>query len=481
MDTVVERIERAETAFAHRAETEEPRAVPDATGAEARDRAERAAAGRALRETVLRKSHGDWEPKDADRDPIAILEQSNSGRLQELVPIRYGRMMQSPFAFLRGSAAVMAHDLAGTPTTGLQVQACGDCHLMNFGLFATPERRLVFDINDFDETLPGPWEWDLKRLAASFAVAGRDSGRSEEQCRDAVMACARAYRSHLRECAEMAPLDLWYKHLDMQQLIENAPDAKSRKFREQLAAQARRRTIEHLFPKIARSEGGRPYLVDQPPIMFHVTQVADWEERVRETLADYRQTLAEDRRALLDRYRLVDNALKVVGVGSVGTRCFVLLLMSDDDHPLILQVKEAVRSVLEPFLTPSAYANQGQRVVMGQRLMQSSSDMFLGWARGRSGFDFYVRQLRDMKLSLPLLGMDAEQFVRYATACAWTLARAHAKSGDAAAISGYLGKSDSFDRALSRFALAYADQTERDHARLLEAIQSGRLEALTEA
>lgn len=476
MNDIIERAERAErTASMHL-----PPVTDRATVAESprRARDERVAAGRALRDTVLRKSHGEWDPKDGERDPIAILEQSNSGRLQELVPIRYGRMMQSPFAFLRGSAAVMAQDLAHTPTTGLRVQACGDCHLMNFGLFATPERRLVFDINDFDETLPGPWEWDLKRLAASFAVAGRDGGRSEEQCRDSVLECARSYRVHLRECAEMTPLDVWYKHLDMQVLIDQAPDAKSRKFRVQMAAQARRRTIEHLFPKIARSEGGRLYLVDQPPILFHVTQVSDWEDRVRDSLADYRQTLSEERRTLLDRYRLVDSAVKVVGVGSVGTRCFVFLMASDDNAPLILQVKEANRSVLEPYLEPSAYDNQGQRVVMGQRLMQSSSDIFLGWVRGRGGFDFYVRQLRDMKMSVPLNTVDADQFRRYATACGWTLARAHAKSGDAAAISGYLGKSDSFDRALARFAANYADQTERDHAALIEAIRSGRLEAL---
>ena len=396
----------------------------------ARTLREREAAGRVLRDRVPRGVHGDWKLRGEQRDPIAILEKSNRGRLPELKPIRYGRMLRSPFTFLRGSAAVMANDLARTPTTGALVQACGDCHLLNFGLFATPERKLVFDINDFDETLPGPWEWDLKRLVASIVVACRDNGLSDAQARDAVVDCTRAYREHMGKCALMTPLDVWYEHLDFQTAIERASDAETKKIRTRLAAKARQRVIEHLFPKITRLAGGQHRLVDQPPLLFHVAE-ADFVERVRTGLSAYRQTLSDDRRVLLDRYRLVDCALKVVGIGSVGTRCYVALLMSDENHPLMLQFKEAGRSVLEPYTKKSAYDNQGQRVVIGQRLMQSSSDIFLGWARGRRGYDFYVRQLRDMKMSIPLDRLSAQHLNQYAGGCGWTLARAHAKSGDA--------------------------------------------------
>ena len=442
-------------------------------------RGERAAIGRALRDKAPRKSHGDWKLPRDHRDPIRILEASNRGRLAELVPIRYGRMLHSPFTFLRGSAAVMAYDLAKTPTSGLRVQACGDCHLLNFGLFATPERHLVFDVNDFDETHPGPWEWDLKRLAASFVIAARDNRLSRTEAQDVVMECVSAYREHMRECSAMTPLEVWYQRLDMETIIEQAPDAEARKFRQQLAKQARQRIIEHLFPKIVAVAGGRHRVVDQPPILVHVAE-PDFEGRVYEAVSDYRESLSDERRVLLDRYHLEDFALKVVGIGSVGTRCYIALLMSDEHHPLILQFKEAVRSVLEPYTERSRYDNQGERVVMGQRLMQSSSDIFLGWARGRRGKDFYVRQLRDMKMSIPLEGLSAVRLARYARACGWTLARAHAKSGDATAISGYLGKADAFDRALARFGAAYADQTERDYAALVKAVRSGQVEALTD-
>jgi uncharacterized protein (DUF2252 family) len=442
-------------------------------------RSERLAAGKALRERVTRESHAAWKAPRQGRDPIAILEASNRGRLQELVPIRYGRMVRTPFTFLRGSAALMAHDLATLPSTGIRVQACGDCHLLNFGAFATPERNLVFDLNDFDETLPAPWEWDLKRLVVSFQIAARDNRLSDASGQRAVMACVRAYREHLRECSKMRPLEVWYQRLDAETLIEAAPDAKGRKFRQQIADRARERVIENLFPKITTQVDGRHRIVDQPPILFHMAE-PDFEERVREAAADYRDSLPDERRVLLARYRLEDIALKVVGIGSVGTRCFIGLLFSEDGHPLILQFKEAVRSVLEPYAGKSAYANQGQRVVVGQRLMQSSSDIFLGWVRGRRGHDFYVRQLRDMKMSLPVEGFSAVPLKRYAQVCGWTLARAHAKSGDAATISGYLGKSDTFDHALGTFALAYADQTQKDHATLAKAIRSGRVKALAE-
>ena len=444
-----------------------------------RSRAERIAAGKALRDALPRTRHADWKPPADRRDPIAILEESNEGRLPELAPIRFGRMLASPFTFLRGSAALMAADLATTPATGLRVQACGDCHVLNFGLFATPERRLVFDLNDFDETLPAPWEWDLKRLAVSIVVAGRDNQLSDQDAQDAVLECVRAYREHLRAYSRLSPLEVWYTRLDMDTLIAMAPDDKARKRREQYAEKARQRVVEHLFPKITGEVAGRRRLVDQPPILFHVVE-ADAEERVREGLVDYRQSLSDERRVLLDRYRLEDFALKVVGIGSVGTHCFIGLFFSEENHPLILQFKEAGRSVLEPYAGKSRYDQQGQRVVMGQRLMQSSSDIFLGWARSRRGRDFYVRQLRDMKFSIPVEGLAALPLKRYAEVCGWTLARAHAKSGDAATISGYLGKGDSFDQAIGAFTLAYADQTERDHAALVKAVRSGRLEALVE-
>jgi uncharacterized protein (DUF2252 family) len=444
-----------------------------------RTREERLNAGRALRERVPFESHSEWKASRTGRNPVETLERSSVGRLPELVPIRYGRMLRTPFTFLRGAAAVMAQDLAKTANSGLHVQACGDCHLLNFGLFATPERNLVFDINDFDETHPAPWEWDLKRLLASIVISARDNRLSASEARAAVRECARSYRERMREYSRMTPMEVWYQRLDWDMVIAAAPDAKSKRLRKQLADEARKRIVEHLFPKIAEGKDGRHQLVDQPPLLFHPNET-DLDTRVSEALSAFRLTLSDDRRVLLDRYRLEDYALKVVGIGSVGTRSFIVLLMSEDNHPLLLQVKEAGRSVLEPYLARSVYDNQGQRIVMGQRLMQSSSDIFLGWARARGGKDFYFRQLRDMKMSIPLEHLKAKQLKRYANVCGWTLARAHAKSGDAAAISGYLGRSDSFDRAVTRFAFAYADQTERDHAALVKAVRAGRVQALTE-
>ena len=444
-----------------------------------RSREERIQIGKSLRERLPRSRHAIWQPPAAGREPIEIIEASNRGRLQELIPIRYGRMLRSPFTFLRGSAALMAYDLATTPKTDIIVQACGDCHLLNFGFFATPERNLVFDINDFDETLPAPWEWDLKRLVVSFVIAGRDSDLSDRESKAAAIDCARSYREHLREYSRLSPLEVWYTRIGVEQVIEMAPDEKTRKLREQMMTKARERIIEHLYPKIVTQTAGRNRFVDQPPILYHVNE-PDWETLVREGLEDYRQSLPEERRVLFDRYRLEDFALKVVGIGSVGTRCYIALFFSEDNHPLILQVKEACPSVLEPYTAKSQYENQGQRVVTGQRLMQSSSDIFLGWTQGRRGNNFYLRQLRDMKFSLPIEGVSAVQLQRYAEFCGWTLARAHAKSGDAATISGYLGKGDQFDLAMGEFASAYAEQTERDHAALVEAVKTGRVEALVE-
>jgi uncharacterized protein (DUF2252 family) len=444
-----------------------------------RSREERLAQGKSLRDKLPRSMHANWQPSANGRDPIDILEESNHERLPELIPIRYGRMVRSPFTFLRGSAALMAYDLASLPNTKITVQACGDCHLLNFGLFATPERNLVFDINDFDETHPAPWEWDLKRLAVSFVIAGRDNDLSEEDCQAVAIDCVRSYREHLREYSRMSPLEVWYTRLDMRDIIEMSPDDKVKQRRQKIAEKARQRVIENLFPKITTQVGGRHCFVEQPPILYRPNE-EDLEERIREGLEDYRQSLSDERRVLLDRYRLEDYALKVVGIGSVGTRCFITLFFSEENHPLILQIKEARRSVLEPYTTNSIYDNQGQRVVVGQRLMQSSSDIFLGWTRGRRGYDFYVRQLRDMKFSFPLEEISVLQLKQYAQFCGWTLARAHAKSGDAATISGYLGKGDQFDKAMGKFALAYADQTEQDHSALVEAVNSGRVEALIE-
>jgi uncharacterized protein (DUF2252 family) len=450
-----------------------------ASQTEFRSRAERIEAGKVVRAALPRSTHATWNAAPDRRDPIELLEESNHDRIPELVPVRYGRMLRSPFTFLRGSAALMAYDLASLPKTGIQVQACGDCHLLNFGLFATPERNLVFDINDFDETLPAPWEWDLKRLVTSFVVAGRDQSVSEDNCREAAQECTRAYREHLREFSKMSPLEVWYSQLDAETLIEMAPDSETRKRREQLAAKAHERIVEYLFPKIVSQVGGRYRFVDQPPILFHMSE-PDIDERMREGLEDYRATLPDERRVLLDRHRLEDYAIKAVGIGSVGTRCSVLLMFSEENHPLILQVKEARRSVLEPYTAKSQYDNQGQRVVVGQRLTQSSSDIFLGWVRGRLGYDFYVRQMRDMKMSAPIEGVTADQVKMYAELCGWTLARAHAKSGDAATISGYLGKGNQFDEAMGSFAIAYADQNEKDYGLLVKAERDGRIKALLE-
>jgi len=444
-----------------------------------RSRDERVADGQALRDTVPRTSHAVWKRPAKPRDPIAILKASNRDRLPELVPIRYGRMLRSPFTFLRGSAGLMASDLATMPTTGIRVQACGDCHLMNFGLFATPERNLIFDINDFDETLPAPWEWDVKRLAVSFVVAARDNRLSDKQAQAAAIECVRAYRVRLREYSQMSPLEVWYDRLDAQTIIDMAPNAKIRKFREQLVAQAQERIGDYLYPKISGEVGGRRRLIDQPPVLFHVTAKGH-ESAVHEAMVAYRSSLPEERRVLFDRYRLEDVAIKAVGIGSVGTRCFVGLFFSAENHPLLLQFKEACPSVLEPYAGKSAYENQGQRVVIGQRLMQSASDIFLGWTEGRGGRSLYVRQLRDMKMSAPIEGATAEQLMLYAELCGRTLAHTHAKSGDAATISGYLGKTDTFDQAVGAFALAYADQNVKDHAALVAAVKAGKIKALVE-
>lgn len=444
-----------------------------------RSRKERLEAGQRLSESLPHALHAVWKPPRKHRDPIDILEASNRYRLPDLVPVRYGRMLRSPFTFLRGSAGVMAHDLATTPTTGIQVQACGDCHLLNFGLFATPERNLIFDINDFDETLPAPWEWDVKRLAISFVVAARDNQLSDNDAQAIAAECVRAYRERLRKLSKMSPLEVWYDRMDAQMIIDMAPNAKIKKNRELLITKAKVRIGDYLYPTISSEVAGRRRLLDQPPILFHIYE-RDFEQRVHMALQDYRLSLPLERRVLFDRYRLEDFVVKAVGIGSVGTYCFVGLFFSAENHPLLLQFKEASPSVLAPYAGKSVFENQGQRVVTGQRLMQSSSDIFLGWTQSKNGRHFFVRQLRDMKMSTPIEGATVEQMQLYAELCGLTLARAHAKSGDAALISGYLGKTDAIDKAIGKFAMAYAEQNKKDHAALVAAEKSGRIKVLIE-
>jgi uncharacterized protein (DUF2252 family) len=438
---------------------------------------ERMSGGKALREKVPRSSHAEWAAPSGRPDPIEVLHQSDRGRLPELLPIRYGRMQQSPFAFFRGSAAIMAWDLSKTPATGIRVQACGDCHASNFGGFASPERQLLFDINDFDETLQAPWEWDVKRLAASVVLASRELGMSERRCGDAVLAMAGAYRKHMREYAHMRALEVWYSHMDAEVFIEEAKTAAARKRWQQTEDKARLQTAEHIFPKIADVINGRTRIVDHPPLVYHPRESDLMRKHVTQMFHKYRETLPEERRVILDRYHIVDVARKVVGVGSVGTRCAVALLMAGEHDPMLLQFKQALGSALDPYAGKSPYPNHGERVVTGQRMLQSASDVFLGWTRDEEGHDYYFRQLRDMKMKIDLENMTKGDWFEYVEICGWTLARAHARTSDAAVIGGYLGKNDTFDSALAKFAKSYADQAESDHATLLKAIRAGRLRA----
>ena len=468
-------------------ETEATRLAPD----------ESAALGRQARASVPRSSHADL-PTGPDRpDPVSLLESQAKTRVPELVPIRHGRMMSSPFAFFRGAALGMAADLAGTPVSGITVQACGDAHLLNFGLYASPERRLVFDVNDFDETLPGPWEWDVKRLAASIVIAGRDRGFTAAERSQAVLDTVGRYRLAMREFAAMRTLDVWYAKLEAEEMVQRlraaAPkgaDKRRVRRREQDIAKAATRTNLQAASKLSRLVDGRPEFVPQPPVVERLVDLLpkDQRHRLESGLADlvsgYVRSLAPDRRVLLDRFQVADMARKVVGVGSVGTRCWIILLVGRDvGDPLILQAKEAQPSVLERFQSRSEHGNAGQRVVVGQRLMQASSDIFLGWQRttGVDGKrrDFYVRQLRDGKGSFDTSQMVPAGLAVYGRFCGWTLARAHARSGDRIAIAAYLGSSDAFDRALVEFAEAYADRNERDHDALRRAVEDGRVQAET--
>ena len=441
--------------------------------------------GKRLRETVARASHGVWKKPAGRADPIEALQESDAERLPELVPVRYGRMLVSPFTFFRGAAGIMAADLAAMPTTGLRVQACGDCHLLNFGGFATPERNIIFDINDFDETLPAPWEWDVKRLAASFVLAARSIGLSDNDGCAAVVAATCSYRKRLAEYARMSPLEVWYESIDTEDFLSLVTDPALRKQIKRRIANASKRSSgsELDYPKLAGMVSGQLHIRDAAPLIFHpeVAREPDFMARLAAIMATYREALPDERRALLDRYRLVDAAIKVVGIGSVGRRCWIGLFMSADNDPLFLQFKEARASVLEPYAGRSVYPHHGQRVVIGQRLMQPASDVFLAWLNGENGRQLYARQLRDAKVKPMVETFDAEALLVYAELCGWALARSHAKAGDTWSISGYLGKSDAFDTAMERFALAYADQAEADHAALKRAVRAGKVEVLQEA
>lgn len=461
------------------------KAVPHLTVAEHRAR------GKAARAEVPRSSHAGWEPPAHRPDPVGLLEEQSTDRVPELVPIRYGRMLVSPFTFFRGGAYLMASDLAGTPSTGLRAQLCGDAHLSNFGGFASAERQLVFDINDFDETLAGPWEWDVKRLAASLEVAGRSRGFSVADRRSIVLATVGEYRNRMKEFASMPNLEVWYQHLDVTGISDQwrrQASGKQRKQFKRAVDKAQTKDSTRAFDKLTHIVDGEPRILADPPLIVPAEDLLpdvereQLEQRLTSVLRSYRRTMQGDRRHLLESFRIVHIARKVVGVGSVGTRAWIVLLLGRDERdPLFLQFKEAQESVLSRFLGKSPQTNQGQRVVEGQRIMQASSDIFLGWDRieGLDGQnrDFYVRQLWDWKASANVDAMPVTTMQTYSSACGWTLARAHARSGDRIAISAYLGGGDSFDRAIADFAGAYADQNERDYAAFAGAVKSGRLEA----
>jgi uncharacterized protein (DUF2252 family) len=455
--------------------------------------AERAASGKAARADVPRSSHAAFEPPSCRPDPIEVLERQAATRLPGLVPIRYGRMLVSPFTFYRGSASIMASDLASTPRSGFTVQCCGDAHLSNFGAFASPERRLVFDINDFDETLHGPWEWDVKRLAASMLIAARDNGfRAKDQER-AVLDTVNEYRVSMADFAAMGNLDVWYAHLELESFVaQHSAEARARDVKRSKAAIAKARTRDSVaaVAKLTETVDGRTRIIDQPPLIVPVEQFSPMSreesfQELRELLRRYRASLEWDRRALLEQYEIADFALKVVGVGSVGTRAFIALLVGrDGQDPLLLQAKEAEPSALEEFVGRSRFKNHGHRVVTGQRLMQATSDIFLGWLGVKAGIDgephdYYIRQLKDWKASAEIERMAPKGMVAYGRMCGWTLARAHARSGDRVAIAAYLGKGDSFDRAILEFSKAYAEQNDLDYRRLAAAVESGKIAAET--
>jgi uncharacterized protein (DUF2252 family) len=454
---------------------------------------DRTARGRAARAAVPRSAHGEWHPATNRPDPVKLLEEQAADRVPELVPLRYSRMLVSPFTFYRGAAYLMASDLAATPRTGLTVQLCGDAHLSNFGTFAAPDRKLVFSINDFDETLPGPFEWDVKRLVASFAVAGRDRGFDTKQRQRINETVSRSYRLAMQDRARMRNLDVWYARLDVDQIRKELgsqlKSGQAKRF-ERSAAKAQTKDSMKAFSKLAQAVNGHVRLVSDPPLIVPLEELLpdvsyhQLEDALHDVYRSYRRSLRGDQRHLLESFRFVEAARKVVGVGSVGTRAWILLLLGNNDaDPLFLQAKEAQASVLEPFLGKSKHPSHGQRVVEGQRMMQSASDIMLGWVRsdGVDGVtrDYYMRQLWDGKGSAVIEAMKPSGLAAYAHLCGWTLARAHARSGDAMAIASYLGNSDRFDQELATFAETYADQNERDYAALKQAADSGTVTVST--
>ena len=437
------------------------------------------ALGRALREKVPRSRQAEWKPPRNRVDPLALLAEYDRDRLPELLPIRYGRMSKSPFTFLRGAAAIMAADLARPPTSGLRVQAGGDCHIENFGAFATPERNLIFDINDFDETLRAPWEWDLKRLTASIEVAARCADFKKTYREEAVRAAVRSYRDHMLAYGPMTALEVWYQRIDLNALVRKIPRQAERARTRREIQKARRESMpSHLFPALARQRGKNAVIDNDPPLIYHPagrTKTA-FQSRAMHALKGYRDSLNPADRVLLDRYAIKDVAIKIVGIGSVGTFCAVALLMASDTDSLFLQIKEATASVLERYAGASPFANHGERVVVGQRLMQAASDILLGWTAGLEPHrHFYIRQLRDMKITMPIATAGHADLEYFAEACGWALARAHARSGDPAMIAGYLGEGETFDDAIVKFADAYADQTERDYAVLIKALKARKI------
>jgi uncharacterized protein (DUF2252 family) len=409
--------------------------------------------------------------------------ETSKGREAHLIPIRYGRMLQSPFAFYRGAAAIMAADLAKTASTGIYVQSCGDCHLVNFGSYATPERRIVFDINDFDETLPAPWEWDVKRLAASFVIAAMHNNVSKTQAEEIAITCVESYREHTDEYAQMSPLQVWYSSISVEDVMQMAKSAEAKKrLSKQLEKAKNKGLTGEDYPKLTKVENGKVSIVDSPPLIYHPKDAgaAKYRETIEEAFQRYAETLGEEKRTLFNQYKFIDIAIKVVGVGSVGRICGISLRMSANNEPLFLQVKQAATSVLEPFAGKSVYSNSGQRVVQGQKMMQAASDIFLGWGTGMNGRQFYVRQLRDMKIKPLVEVFDDKTMVDYARLCGWALARAHARSGKSAIINGYLGNSSKFADAVAEFSVAYAEQNEKDFAALKKAVRAGKLEAYFE-
>jgi len=463
---------------------------------------ERAAGGKRARDKAAPDSHAGWKPADDRPDPVALLEEQDATREQDLVPVRHGRMLASPFTFYRGAAKIMAADLKDTPRAGLITQLCGDAHLSNFGVFASPERALLFDLNDFDETLPGPFEYDVKRMSASFTIAARNNGFTKADAREATLASVRAYRESMREFSQMRTMDIWYAHLSEQELMAGIEEAKraqlskaqkkqakeSQKRAKKSAAKAQTRDSLQALSKLAEHVDGNYRIISQPPIVIPARELTvslgmspeQLQHLIHEQLRAYRATLQPDRRALLERFEIIDVARKVVGVGSVGTRAYIVLLQGrDQEDPLFLQVKEATTSVLEDHLPKSRFDQPGERVVQGQRMMQAASDIYLGWTKGaEAGRYLYWRQLRDMKGSAVVEAMEPFGLEFYARQCGWTLARAHARSGDPIAISAYLGKGDGFDRAITDFSERYADQNEKDYQAFVEAIRSGRIDAI---